>query len=75
MGPDFNLTAAFAIVVFGEISHASRGKIREDAESFSLEMINRRAAQIVEIMRQDLRRETDRDTLGALEQHDGKFSR
>ena len=36
-------------------------------------MIDRRAAKIVEIMRKNLRREADRDTLGALEQHNGKL--
>ena len=52
-----HLSAAFAVVVLREIRSAARGKIRQDAEAFSLEMIDRRAAEIVEIVRQNLRRQ------------------
>ena len=38
-------------------------------------MIDRRAAKIVEIVRENLGREADRDTLGTLEQHNGELRR
>jgi hypothetical protein len=58
---DLHLSAALAVVVFGKIGGAAGGKIGKDAEVFPLQMIDRRAAEIVEIVRQNLRREPDRD--------------
>ena len=72
---DLHLPAALAVVVFGKIGGAAGREIRENAERFPLQVIDRRAAEIVEIVRQDLRREADRDAVGAFEQHDGKLRR
>ena len=73
LGADLHLAAALAVVVFREIGGAAGGEVGEDAEGFSLEVVDRRAAEVVEIVRQDLRREADRDAVGALEQHDGEL--
>src|SRR6185312_16201681 len=48
---------------------------RIDAECFALEMIDRGAAKIVEIMGKDFGRETDRDAFGAFQQDDGELGR
>ena len=67
---DLHLAAALAVVVFGKIGGAAGREIGEDAEGFSLEMVDRRAAEVVEIVREDLGREADRDAVGALEEDD-----
>ena len=72
---DLHLAAALAVVVFRKIGGAARGEIGKDAERFSLQMIDRRAAEVVEIVRENFRREADRDALGAFEQNDGKLGR
>src|SRR5690606_13795313 len=69
------LSAALAIVVLREIGDASRGKVRDDAEPFSLEMIDRGAAEIVEIVRENLGGKSHGDAFGALEEHQGKLGR
>jgi len=61
LGAHLHLAAALAVVVLREIGDAAGRKIGHDAEPFSLEMIHRRAAEIVEIVREDFRREAHRD--------------
>ena len=73
--PDLNPAAAHAIVVFRKIGDAAGGKVRDDPERLSLEMIDCRTAEVVEVVREDLRREPDRDTLGTLGQHERKLDR
>jgi len=57
------------------IGDAAGREIRIDPERFALEVIDGGAAEVVEIVRQDLGREADRDALGALEQDDGESGR
>jgi hypothetical protein len=66
-GADLHLAAALAVVVLGEVGDAAGRKIGDRCEMFSLQVIDRRAAEVVEVVRQDLRGEADRDALGALE--------
>jgi hypothetical protein len=73
LGADLHLAAALAVVVFGEVGGAARGEVGEDAEGFSLEVVDRRAAEVVEVVREDLGREADRDAVGALEEDDGEL--
>ncbi len=75
LGADFYFSAALAIVVVGEIGDAARWEIGNDAKAFSLEVVDRRAAEVVEIVREYLGRETDRDALGAVEEDDGELGR
>jgi hypothetical protein len=53
---------------FGNIRRAAGREVRENADSFSLQVIDRRAAEVVEIVRQNLRRELNRDAVRAFEQ-------
>ncbi len=69
----FYFPAALAVVVIGEIGGAAGGEVRQDAEIFPLQMIDRCAADVVEIVRQDFCGEADRDAVRAFEQDDGKF--
>ena len=70
-----HLPAALAIVVFREIRDAARRKVRINPKRLPLQVIDRRPAKIVEIMRQDLRRQADRDALRAFQQHDRELRR
>jgi hypothetical protein len=72
---NLHLAAALAVVVGGKIGGAAGREIRKDAEVLSLEVIDRRAAEVVEIVRQDLGREADPRCVGALEQHDRELRR
>ena len=63
--PHLNFSASFAVVVISEIGGASRRKVRPDTKRFALKVIDRGPAQVVEIVGQDLGRESDRDAFGA----------
>ena len=72
---NLNFSAALAVVVFGEIRHAASREIGKNPEALALQMIDRRAAEIVEIVRQNLRRQTNGDAFRALRQHEREFDR
>ena len=74
-GADLHLSATLAVVVFGEVGDAAGGEVGEEAETFSLKVVDRGAAEVVEIVRQDPGREAHGDALGALEQHERKLGR
>src|SRR5690606_15841437 len=54
LGADLHFAAAFAVVVFREVGDAAGREIGINAEGFALQAIDRRAAKVVEIVRQDL---------------------
>ena len=73
LGANFYFSAALAVVVVCEVGDAAGGKIGDDAETFSLKVVDRRAAEVVEVVRKYLGRKADRDALGAVEENDGKL--
>ena len=73
--PDLHLAAALAVVVLGEVGDAAGREVGKDPEGLSLEVVDRRPAEVVEVVRQDLGREADRDALGPLEEHDRELGR
>ena len=72
---DLHFPATLAVIVFREICGAAGVEVGENAEVFPLKMIDRRPADVVEIVRQDLGREPDRDALRAFQQHDRELRR
>jgi len=61
---DLHFAAALSVVIVGKIGGTAGWEIRKDAEGLFLEMIDRGAAEVVEIMREDLGGKTDRDAIG-----------
>ena len=58
--------ASLAVVVFRHIDAAPRGEVRIELEGLVVEISDSRIAQLVQVMRQDLRAESHGNTLGSL---------
>ena len=58
--------SALSVIVFRHIDTARSGEIGEELEGLLVEVGDGRIADLTEVMRQDLRRESDSDTLSTL---------
>ena len=74
-GPHLNLSSPQTVVVIPEIRRATIREIGANPKRFALQVIDRGPTQVVEIVRQDFGRESDRDAFRALEQDQRKFGR